>query len=300
MNGHPVRTRPSAATLLALAAASLLCGATPSATADQAALRSALTFYAGFDGKIDAVHALGDPTMYSAPTFARRQEAAPGLPATGEIVTAPAEGRFGDALRFTTRRSPIVFFRAARNMSYTTTDWGGTISFWLSVDPEMDLETGFCDPIQITPNAWNNAAFFVEFEKRPEGIPFRLGVYADLDVWNPTGRRISDVPTAERPLVPIDTPPFRRGKWTHVAVAFERFNTRQPDGVARLYTDGQLMGTLSPREQTFTWDLEKTAVALGSGYIGLFDELALFNRALTGDEIAELYRLDRGVASLLR
>ena len=44
------------------------------------------------------------------------------------------------------------------------------------------LEPGFCDPVQITPRAWNDAAFFVEFEKRPESIPFRLGVYADLGV----------------------------------------------------------------------------------------------------------------------
>ena len=153
-------------------------------------------------------------------------------------------------------------------------NWTGTVSFWLSVDPKTDLEPGFCDPIQITPRAWNDGAFFVEFEKRPESIPFRLGVYADLDVWNPEKRRFADIPAHERPLVTVQDPPFDRGKWTHVVFSFQNFNTGRPDGVARLYLDGKPHGELSPRQQSFTWDPEKNTIALGLSYIGLFDELS--------------------------
>jgi hypothetical protein len=262
------------------------------------ALRQALTFHASFDGKVDAAHAAGDPRLYWAPSFKQRAEATAGLPDGAHVKPVPGAGRFGDALQFTAKAPPIVFFRGAGNMPYGKDDWNGTVSFWLSTDPEGALAPGFCDPVQITPRSWNDAAFFVEFEKRPESIPFRLGVYADLAVWNPDKRRIADIPTAERPLVPVDKPPFTRGRWTHVVFTFERFNTGNPDGVARLYLDGALAGTLSPRRQTFTWNPEETLIALGLNYIGLLDELSIFNRALTEEEIRALHALPRGVASV--
>lgn len=185
-------------------------------------------------------------------------------------------------------------------MPYRPNDWGGTVSVWLSVDPATDLEPGFCDPVQITSRAWNDGAFFVEFEKRPESIPFRLGVYADLAVWNPGNRRFDDIPQHERPLVTVDEPPFGRGRWTHVVFTFDRFNTARPDGVVRLYLDGKLRGALSPRQQTFTWDPEASAIALGLGYVGLLDELSTFNRALTDAEVRSLHELESGVTGLAR
>jgi hypothetical protein len=270
------------------------------AAVDEAALRKALTFHASFDGHLDAVHAAGDPKLYWAPSMKQRQEAKPGLPEGRSIMAARGTGKFGDALQFTKKASPLVFFRGARNMPFQLSNWTGTVSFWLSVDPETQLEPGFCDPVQITPRAWNDAAFFVEFEKRPEAIPFRLGVYADLQVWNPDKRRFADIPAHERPLVTVQDPPFDRGKWTHVAFTFQNFNTGRPDGVARLYLDGKARGELSPRKQSFTWDPDQNMIWLGLSYIGLLDELSIFDRALSADEIGVLYGLQKGVTSLVR
>jgi Concanavalin A-like lectin/glucanases superfamily len=263
-------------------------------------LRGALTFHASFDGSVDAMHAAGDRSLYWAPSLKERPGAKTGLPPTGETAHAAGAGRFGDALRFTKRRAPVVFFRAARNLPYAPSNWSGTVSFWLQVDPQGQLEPGFCDPVQITPRAWNDAAFFVEFEKRPESIPFRLGVYADLDVWNPAKRKFEEIPASERPLVTVDNPPFAGGKWTHVVFTFERFNTGKADGTARLYLDGQPRGMLAARQQTFTWDPEQAVIGLGLSYIGLLDELSVFSRALTPDEVGALYRLGGGVSSLVR
>lgn len=263
-------------------------------------LRSALTFHASFDGKVDAVQAAGDPSLHWAPSMKERRNASTGLPPTGETQHATGVGRFGDALRFTKRNAPLVFFRAQRNMPYAPSDWSGTVSFWLQVDPQGQLEPGFCDPVQITPRAWNDAAFFVEFEKRPQSIPFRLGVYADVDVWNPTKRKFEEIPASERPLVTVTDPPFAGTKWTHVVFTFERFNTGKPDGVARLYLDGEPRGALAPRQQTFTWQPEDAIIGLGLNYIGLLDELSMFNRALAADDVARLYRLDSGVSALTR
>jgi hypothetical protein len=37
---------------------------------------------------------------------------------------------------------------------------------------------------------------------------------------------------------------------------------------------------------------------LGLSYIGLFDDLAVFDRALTEAEVAQVYRLEGGIRSL--
>lgn len=271
----------------------------PTQAADQTGLGSALTFHASFDGSTEAEFALGDAKLYHAPAMNKRANALPGLPTNG-IVTARGQGRFGDALSFADKAGSIVFFHAARNVAYRETNWSGTVSFWLSTDPTDELKPGFCDPIQITPRAWNDAAFFVEFEKRPAGIPFRLGAYADFKVWNPSNRKWEEIPMADKPLLTVEQPPFGKGKWTHVAFTFERFNSRASDGVAHLYLDGKPRGTISARTQTFTWDVNNSAVMLGLSYVGLFDELSLFNRALAPEEIARLHALPNGVRSLLK
>jgi hypothetical protein len=272
------------------------CATRRSQTAEN--LRQALTFHASFDHGLDADFASGDPLFRHAPSISKQTDAQAGLPASGEVQLARDAGRFGHALRFTKKKSPMPFFRAAKNVAYRTNDWSGTVSFWLSTDPAGELEPGFCDPIQITPRAWNDAGFFVEFEKRTNDIPFRLGVYPDFKVWNPNNKKWPNVTATEKPLVAAPTTPFARGKWTHIVFTFEHFNTGRDDGVAYLYLDGTPAATLGPRRQTFAWDEDKCLIMLGLSYIGLWDELAVFNRALTPDEIRHLHALKGGVRDL--
>jgi hypothetical protein len=267
--------------------------------ASEADLRKALTVHASFDGGTEANFALGDKRLFHAASMSKRADAKPGLPESGETIIAPGQGRYGDALRFTRKKAPVVFFQAEKNVEYRPTNWSGAVSFWLSVDPEKELEPGFCDPIQITPRAWNDAAFFVEFEKRKESIPFRLGVYSDFAVWNPKNRKWDEIAFNEKPLVTVEKPPFAGGKWTHIVFTWENFNTGRGDGVPKLYLDGKFQGNLNPRVQTFTWEPAKTAVMLGLSYIGLFDELSVFNRALSEKEIQALYEFKRGARALV-
>jgi hypothetical protein len=183
-------------------------------------------------------------------------------------------------------------------LAYRDLNWNGTVSFWLRTDPEKSLEPGFCDPVQITPREWNDAAFFVEFEKRPDSIPFRLGAYADFKVWNPENREWGKIPFSEKPLLAVEKPPFAGNRWTHVAFTFSNFNTGRTDGVASLYLDGENRGTIAERQQRFTWETAKPLVMLGLSYIGFMDDLALFNRALADKEVQTLYLLKEGVRAL--
>lgn len=253
-----------------------------------AELRSALTLHASFDQGLDADFARGEARLLNAPAMKERARAVPGLPAGGEVVLAPGEGVTGNALRFVRKESPLVFFAGRDNVAWNPTNWSGTVSFWLRLDPETELEPGYTDPIQITPRAWNDAAFFVEFGKDETPRHFRLGAYADFKVWNPDNRKWEDIPWPEKPLVSVTRHPFSRARWTHVAFTWERFNTGRPDGVAHLYLNGELQGKLSPRVQTYTWNPDELLVMLGLSYKGLWDELAIFNRALDAAEIARL------------
>lgn len=235
--------------------------------------------------------------MFTAESMNKRDSARPGLHGGNATVLTPNGGRFGGALRFNQKDSPVVFFRAEGNLPYSTNLWSGTVSFWLMADPAGELAEGFSDPLQITPRAWNDAAFFVEFEKR-QSVPFRLGVYADFGTWNPLNRKWEQIPANEKPLLTVRQPPFAKGKWTHVVFTFENFNTGRADGLATLYLDGVPQGVIRNHTQTFTWDISKAAVMLGLGYIGSFDDLGIFDRALSHEEVTQIFALPAGLKSL--
>lgn len=262
-----------------------------------AGLRRSLTFHAAFDKQADADFARGDRRLWTA-SNGKRTDAKPGLH-RADVTIAAGKGRFGDALHFGKNDKSVIFFQADKNLPYRVQDWSGTVSFWLSLDPDKDLEPGYCDPIQITDKKWDDAALFVDFTKDDQPRHFRLGVFADTKVWNPQGRKFEDLPAAAKPFsAALVKPPFARDRWTHVAFTFARFNTGKEDGEAHLYLDGQLQGSIRDRKQTFTWETSKAAIMLGLSYIGRFDDLALFDRALTAQEITTLYRLEQGAAAL--
>lgn len=264
---------------------------------DTRSLRSALTFHASFDRGTDADHAAGDPWVYVAPKMEAWDAAKPGLPAEVPVRVAPEGGKYGQALRYEKKTDAVVFYRADRNVAYQPSNWGGSASFWLRTD-FAELAMGFTDPMQITPKAWNDAAFFVEFEKRTNGVPFRLGAYADLKVWNPDNRDWGAIPTAEKPLLAVEGPPFSRDRWTHVVFTWDGFNTGKPDGVAALYLDGAFIGRIPARNQWFTWDAAKSRLMLGVGYVGWIDDVAIFNRALSQAEVQAIRTLPDGIRSL--
>lgn len=284
MNGNSLLALTSATAIVLFFPSSSFAkdGGLPASICDSA------TFWASFDRGADADFAKGDKRIFTAET-AKRDKVAPGLP-QGDVEIAKGKGRGGsDALRFLKKSNRVAFFQAARNMDYRKQDWSGTVSFWLSLDPHTDLGNWFCDPIQITEKAWNDGGLWVDFSKDERPKLFRLGAFADFKVWNPENRDYEKMTPAERPMATAPNPVFARDKWTHVAITFAKFNTGKPDGVAKLYLDGKLQGTVSGRNQQFTWNVDKAAIQLGMNYVGLFDDLSLFNRALSDAEIQALH-----------
>ncbi len=291
MDARPALTRSAScalgSALVALVGLVSLIGAPARLPASR--LTDALTFHAPFDGKLDASFALGDPRLYSAESRKDAARAVVGAPADA-IRLAPGEGRHGDAVRITLKSSPFVFFKGERNIAYRPSDWSGTVSVWMRLDPDRDLAPGFSDPLIITPRAWNDAAMFVDFTRDDVPRRFRFAGFADRDVWDPGRREWEAVPVSERPMVEITGPRFSGDRWTHIAWTWSNFNTQGNDGTLACYIDGQPVGTLAGRRQTYTWDAREVTIALGVEFRGLMDELAIFDRELAPAEIQTLRR----------
>lgn len=260
-------------------------------------LAAALSFHASFDHGPNADFARGDAQIYTAPKYDQLDQASPGIDAPDVTIEDDA-GRIGSALKFSRSYKRALFYRSEKNLAYSTRDWAGTISFWLNLDPDEDLEPGYCDPIQVTDTAYNDAALWVDFSKDPPR-EFRIGVFGDLEVWNPQKISPNDNPDFINRLVAVTNPPFQRGSWTHIVMTHTGLNS-EAGGTARLYLDGDLQGAAEGIQEPFSWDLPSSTIRLGINYVGLFDELACFDRALSDEEVRTLHELEGGVGTLLR
>ena len=250
-------------------------------------LKEALTLYASFDKGIDADVSNGDARLYTVMNRREVDSAMVGL-YKDSVSHLKNLGKTGGALIFSGKTRGSIYYKSQGNIAYNSTNWNGAISFWLKLNPNKDLQPGYCDPIQITDVSYNDASIWVDFTKT---LPraFRLGVIEDRDAWNPA----PEGPDNENPkfldlLVRMDNPPFDSDQWTHVLVNYSGLNS--PDGKAELYVNGDFVGIRENISNPFTWNLEESNIYLGLSYIGLFDELSIFNRSLSKEEIAALYK----------
>ncbi|WP_299252684.1 LamG-like jellyroll fold domain-containing protein [uncultured Aquimarina sp.] len=261
------------------------------------ALKKALTFYSSFDKGIDADFSLGDPKLYTVPSRKARDSAQVGLHKK-DISIAEGQGLKGDALLYSSSNKGYIYYASKDNIAYNNNDWNGAVSFWLSLDPATDLEPGYCDPIQITDVSYNDASIWVDFTKE-NPRDFRLGVIGDKTSWKKdTTISDNDDSVFKNQLIPVSKPPFAKGTWTHIFINFKSLNTER--GEASLYINGELKGKRDDITDPFSWELEKSNIYLGLGYIGLMDELSIFNRNLTQQEISALFALENGVHTLLK
>ncbi len=263
-------------------------------------ISDALTFHVSFDEGTTADFALGDPKMYTAKaSYVNSKRKLDGLQQgmndPNHRITA-GKGRFGNAFEFGKKSNTVIFFKSKDNIAYNPQHWSGSISFWLSVDPSKDLD-GYTDPIQITDASFNDASIWVDFtDDDPPG--FRLGVIGDKSAWTLDTLNSSFLEEFEKRLVSIKEPQFSRSTWTHIVIAHEGLGT--VNSWASLYLNGQKIGTIRGIDDPFTWDLEQSNIFLGLGFTGLMDELSIFNKPLTEEQVLELYQLKEGIKSLIR
>ncbi len=279
-----------------IVAATTLLTRQPSGLIDP--ITESITFFTSFDQGFDADYAEGDVNLYMAASWSDRNNRSTFNGQSDHLTIAENEGRYRHALRIENGYTPVYFYHGHHNMPYQDDHWSGSVSFWLKLDPNEDLAEGYSDPVQITTRNWNDGALYVDFTNE-DPRRFRCAFFPDREVWDPQKRDWEDVPADEWPMVVASGLPFSRDEWTFIAFSFRNFNTGKQDAVVDCYINGEYIGSLTNIEQTITWNPEEIAIWLGYNYRGLFDELTIFNRNLSDEEIRYIYNLDTGISSIL-
>ncbi|MBY0524592.1 MAG: LamG domain-containing protein [Gemmataceae bacterium] len=178
-----------------------------------------------------------------------------------------------------------IYFPAKGNIAFKKGGWGATLSVWINTDPNKLLKTRFCDPIQITQKGANNGGIWFDFnDAKPRDM--RMGTFPA--VADPKTAIKEEDPKA--PMVRMKDIGFKSGDWHHIVLAWSNFDSGKKDALATLYMDGKKIGDVKDSEIAMDWDLDKAGIYTAVGYIGLMDELALFNRALTAVEVEALHK----------
>lgn len=256
-------------------------------------LKSALTLHASFDKGLDADFSRGDAVCYTK----QGQNLAPCVP-NEEVKIATGEGRFGGAAWFTKKGTTRPQYSGANVVNYNDKNWSASASVWLRLNPDKDLEPGYCDPVQIIGDDNKKGYIFLEWSKDESPRYFRYAIRPLFHIWNPTNVQWADIPFEKRPMVQVDRAPFTREKWTHVAFTLENLNDKSKKPVGKLFMNGKKQGSIENWDLTFAWDPTKVALVLGASYVGYIDDFAAFNRALTDDEVKQIFELKNGISDL--
>ena len=256
-------------------------------------LRKALTFHASFDRDLNADFSRGEKTGY----LRKGQEVVPAQ-VNEEVRIVHGAGRFGGALHFTKKGTTRPQYPGAGVLDYHAQTWSRSVSVWLRLDPDQDLEPGYCDPVQIVGEDIKKGFIFLEWSKDHTPRRFRYAIRPLIEIWNPTAVGWEEIADAKRPMVQLSEPVFSREKWTHIVFTLENINDSAKKPAGRLYVNGAPKGAIEGWDLRLGWDPAKVLLVLGAAYVGHMDDLAVFDRTLTAPEVQKLFALPRGVAEL--
>lgn len=256
-------------------------------------LSAALTLHASFDKGLDADFSRGDKKCY----VQQGQELVPAKLNDDVKVVADA-GRYGGALHFPKKGTTRPSFKDKDVLGYNARSWNASVSLWLRLDPDKDLEPGYCDPVQIIGNDNKRGYIFCEWSKDETPRYFRYAIRPLFHIWNPDNKQWGDIPFEKRPMVQVERAPFSREKWTHVVFTLENINDKTKPPVGRLYLNGKLQGAIEKWDMKFDWDPAKVLLVLGASYVGYMDDLAVFDRPLTDVEVDRIHQLKTGIREL--
>lgn len=265
------------------------------AAAQSPSLADALTLHASFDRELNADFSRGDKTC----SVRQGKELKPATP-NDEVRLAAGAGRFGGALHFPKKGATRPQFKGEGVLGYAPERWNASVSVWLRLTPDQDLEPGYCDPVQIVGDDGKKGFIFLEWSKDETPRFFRYAIRPLAEIWNPDNLKWDEIPAAKRPMVQIANAPFSRETWTHVLFTLENVNDRNAKPRGQLFINGQLQGSIDGWDLRFGWDPAQVQLVLGAAYVGHLDDLAVFNRALTPAEVKQVYGLPNGIADLRR
>lgn len=272
----------------------LLCLLVAPTVRAQDTLKSALVFHASFDSGLNADYSTGNPAC----VLKKGRELAPAA-FNEEVKLDAAGGKFGGCLHFPKKGATRPQFSGVNMLGYNDKSWNATVSLWLRLTPDEDLEPGYCDPIQIVGDDGKKGFIFLEWSKDETPRFFRYAIRPLQEIWDPKNVGWGEIPFDKRPMVQVARAPFSRDTWTHAVFTLDKVNepaAAKPSG--SLYLNGKLQGRIEGWNLRFAWDPAQVALVLGAAYVGRIDDLAVFNRALDDAEVERLFKLEGGVKAL--
>lgn len=259
----------------------------------QDSLRSSLVFHASFDEGLNADFSKGDKTC----VIKKGRELIP-CAFNDDVKLAKGEGRFGSCLHFPKKGATRPQFRGVNVLGYNDKSWSASVSVWLRLSPDQDLEPGYCDPVQIVGDDTKKGFIFMEWSKNETPRFFRFAIRPLAHIWNPANAQWDDIAFDKRPMVQVANAPFSRAAWTHAVFTLSKVNDQAAKPSGSLYLNGKLRGRIENWDLTLGWDPAQVALVIGAAYVGRLDDLAVFDRALSDAEAEQLFKLDGGVKSL--
>ena len=142
-------------------------------------------------------------------------------------ATGAEAGRFGGALHFRKKNNFRPVFKDAGVLGYNDKNWNATVSVWLRLNPDEDLEPGYCDPVQIVGDDSKKGFIFMEWSKDETPRYFRYAIRPLFHIWNPDNVQWDQIPFGKRPMVQVERAPFSRDAWTHAVFTLENINDKE-------------------------------------------------------------------------
>jgi hypothetical protein len=251
-----------------------------------------ISLYASFDEKVQADMGGGELQLRTRTDNPERKGEfvfRDGFPASAFQI-AKEKGVCGGALKCTDvlDQRGRIFFPAKGNLAYDPKGWSGAVSLWINTNPDKELKTPFCDPIQMTQKGAHDGAIWIDFpDEKPRSM--RMGVFPGL---KPAERPLEES-DPRAPIVRLPQVGFQTGEWHHLAVSWKNFDTGDANAVAQFFVDGKLIGELANREIAMRWDMEQAGIYVAVNFIGLLDEFTVFKRSLSAAEVEYLYQHPR-------
>lgn len=262
-------------------------------------LRKAVTFYVSFDEKLEGDLGRGDLRLWSYVNDGKKGKIGRLGYDTKKVSLSP-HGKFGGALETKggLADGAFLYFPVAKKLAIPTNGggWGGAVSLWVKADLEKIGDKSMWDPVQITDKNWNDGSFWCDLADGKSPRDLRLGVFPAVPAV-PAGQKAPSEKEAETIWVRAKASPFRSQTWHHIVLTWSNFDSGKPNGQADCYLDGKLLNRASDRQATMNWNPDKTRMMLGLGLIGQLDDIAVFNRPLTQDEITVIHASPNGLKS---
>ena len=252
-------------------------------------LTKAVLLYASFDESVRADFGGGELTLstrFNDPEDKTRFIFKKGFDSKVFRI-APGKGIEGGALEVVDvlPNNGRIFLPAKNNIGFKKGGWSGAVSFWINTDPNKLLKTPFCDPVQITHKGANNGGIWFDFNNaRPRDC--RMGVFSAV----PAGQKPISEDDPKAPMVRVPAVKFKASDWHHIVLTWKNLDTGKPNGQAILYIDGKKQGSLDNAPLAMGWDMDKVGIYIAVNFIGLMDELAVFRRMLSPEEVTHLHK----------